>query len=319
MSHSHHTVVGARYRLSAIVLLVGFVAASAFAQTTSPLAARIQTVMSRPVFAHSNFGIEFFDVQTGEVLYALNADKMFVPASTTKLLTEGTMLAKLGDDFRFHTFVYRTGAIDKHGTLKGDVILVASGDPNLSNRIQPDDTLSFVDHDHSYQGPALPGDPLAVLRAIAKQIAAKGVRKIEGNVYIDTSLMPDGPHEGGTDTVLSSIIVNDNVVDLTGKAGGKLGDPVAVTVSPETSYLHFTIKIVTGAADSKASLDASNPVPRPDGSVDVTLTGNIPLGAEMQTGAYPVPSPTQFATAALRRCVTDAGIQIKPPEKTRAA
>jgi PBP4 family serine-type D-alanyl-D-alanine carboxypeptidase len=318
MSHSRHAVFSGRSQPLATVLLVVFFAMTVFAQSPSPLAARIQTVMSRAVFAHSNFGIEFFDMQSGEVLYALNADKMFVPASTTKLLTEGTMLAKLGGDFRFHTFVYRTGAIDKHGTLKGDVILVACGDPNLSNRLQPDGTLAFMDHDHTYQGPALPGDPLVVLRTIAKQIAAKGVRTIEGNVYIDTSLMPDGPHEGGTDTVLSSIIVNDNVVDLTGKAGGKVGDPVAVTVSPETSYLHFTNKIVTGAADSKASLDASNSVPRPDGSVDVTLTGNIPLGAEMQTGAYPVPSPTQFATAALRRCVTDAGIQIKPPKKPQA-
>jgi D-alanyl-D-alanine carboxypeptidase/D-alanyl-D-alanine-endopeptidase (penicillin-binding protein 4) len=274
--------------------------------------------MSRPVFAHSNFGIEFFDPQTGEVLYALNADKMFVPASTTKLLSEGTILAKLGGDFRFHTYVYRTGAIGKNGTLKGDVILVASGDPNLSNRIQPDGTLAFVDHDHSYQGPALPGDPLAVLREMAKQIAAKGVRKIEGNVYVDVSLMPDGPHEGGTDTVLSSIIVNDNVVDLTGKPGAKAGDPVAVTISPETSYVHFTSKIVTGAADSKPSLDTTDPVARPDGSIDVTLTGSIPLGAETQTGAYPVPSPTQFATAALRQCVSAAGIAIRPSKDAKA-
>ncbi len=318
MFHSRFAVFVARYRQSVIFLAIALVAASAVAQPRSPLAARIQAIMARPVFAHSNFGIEFFDVQTGEVLYALNADKMFVPASTTKLLTEGTVLAKLGGDFRFHTFVYRTGPIDKHGTLKGDVILVASGDPNLSNRIQPDGTLAFVDHDHTYQGPALPGDPLAVLRAMAKEIAAKGVRQIEGNIYIDTSLMPDGPHEGGTDTVLSSIIVNDNVVDLTGKPGAKAGDPVAVTVSPETSYLHFTNKIVTGAAGSKPSLDISDPSPRPDGTIEVTLNGSIPLDAETQTGAYPVPSPTQFATDALRKCVTEAGIRIKPPKKSQS-
>ena len=100
-------------------------------QSPGALTERIQVVMARPEFAHSNFGIEFFDVQTGQVLYALNDDKMFVPASTTKLLTEGAVLAKLGGDFRFHTFAYRTGPIDKHGTLKGDVVLVASGDPDL--------------------------------------------------------------------------------------------------------------------------------------------------------------------------------------------
>ena len=298
-----------------VVLLMGV---TCLAQSPSPLATRIQEVMARPMFAHSNFGIEFFDVQTGKVLYALNGDKMFVPASTTKLLTEGTLLAKLGGDFRFHTYVYRTGPIDKHGTLKGDIILVASGGPNLSNPIRPDGTLAFVDHDHTYQGPALPGDPLAVLREVAKQIAAKGIRAIEGNVYIDTSLMPDGKPEGGTGVALSSIVVNDNVVDFTGKPGAKMGDPIAMTVSPETSYLHFVNKMVTGAAGSKPSLDASDPVQRADGSVEVTLTGSIPLGAEMQTGAYPVPSPTRFATAALREVVTAAGIEIKPPKKSQA-
>jgi D-alanyl-D-alanine carboxypeptidase/D-alanyl-D-alanine-endopeptidase (penicillin-binding protein 4) len=288
------------------------------AQPPSALAERIQAVMSRPEFAHSNFGIEFFDVETGQVLYALNADKMFVPASTTKLLTEGAVLAKLGRDFRFHTFVYRTGEIDKQGALKGDVVLVSSGDPNLSNRIQPDGTLAFVDHDHTYQGPALPGDPLAVLREMAKAIRAKGVRTIEGDVYVDTSLMPDSEHEGGTDIVLSSIIVNDNVVDLTGKPGAKVGDPITITISPATGYVHFVNKLVTGAADSKPSLGTSDPVTQPDGSIEVTLTGSIPLGGETQTGAYAVPSPTKFATFALGRCIADAGIQIKlgksPPD-----
>src|SRR5574340_555018 len=146
------------------------------------LDARIQKIIARPEYAHSNFGIEFYDLESGKVVYALNADKLFVPASTTKLLTEGAVLAKLGADYRFRTRVYRTGPIDKHGTLKGNLILVASGDPNLSNRIQPDGTLAFVDEDHSYNGPALPGDPLAVVKNLATQVAAKGIRKIEGNV-----------------------------------------------------------------------------------------------------------------------------------------
>ena len=124
--------------------------------------------MARPEFAHSNFGIEFYDPDSGKVLYSLNADKLFVPASTTKLLTEGTRcLRSSGPIIDFIRSIYRTGPIDKHGTLKGDLILVASGDPNLSNRIQPDGTLAFVDEDHSYQGPALPGDPLAVIKEFA--------------------------------------------------------------------------------------------------------------------------------------------------------
>jgi D-alanyl-D-alanine carboxypeptidase/D-alanyl-D-alanine-endopeptidase (penicillin-binding protein 4) len=129
--------------------------------------------------------------------------------------------------------------------------------------------------------------------------------------------MPDSEHEGGTEIVLSSIIVNDNVVDLTGKPGAKVGDPISITISPETGYVRFVNKLVTGAADSKPSLDTSDPATQPDGSIEVTVTGSIPLGRETQTGAYAVPSPTRFATFALRRCIADAGIQIKLGKSSR--
>src|SRR5580704_5116974 len=214
----------------AFLLVVSFFCMSRaiHAQSNSSLADRIQKVISRPEFAHANFGIEFYSLDSGKVIYALNADKLFVPASTTKTLTEGALLAKLGAEYRFHTRVYRTGPIDKHGTLKGDLILVASGDPNLSNRIQPDGTLAFVDEDHSYDGPALPGDPLIVIKQLAKDVAAKGIRKIEGRVLVDTTLFPDGPPEGGTEVVMSSIMINDNVIDLVAKPGAKAGDLAAL-------------------------------------------------------------------------------------------
>src|SRR3989475_17739 len=222
-----------------LVLILALQAPPSRAQSESSLSQRIQKVISRPEFAHANFGIEFYSLDSGKVIYALNADKLFVPASTTKILTEGTLLAKLGADYRFHTRVYRTGPIDKHGTLKCDLVLVASGDPNLSNRIQPDGTLAFVDEDHSYEGPALPGDPFLVIQQLAKDVAAKGIHKIAGRVAIDAALFPDGPREAGTNVVMSSITINDNVIDLTATPGAKAGDPVRLRTSPETSYIKF--------------------------------------------------------------------------------
>src|ERR1700675_382095 len=154
-------------RLS-LALIAAIFPATAFAQQSPALAASIQKIIDRPEFKHANFGIEFYDLVTNTVVYSLNPDKLFTPASTTKLLTEGTVLAKFGKDYRFHTAIYRSGPIDKKGRLKGDLILVASGDPNLSNRIQPDNTLAFVDEDHSYGGPTLPGDPLTVIKSLAR-------------------------------------------------------------------------------------------------------------------------------------------------------
>src|ERR1700687_4388935 len=281
-------------------LLFCFQAAPARAQSESTLAQRIQKIISRPEFAHANFGIEFCSLDTGKALYALNADKLFVPASTTKILTEGALLAKLGADYRFHTRVYRTGSIDKHGTLKGHLILVASGDPNLSNRIQPDGTLAFVDHDHSYNGPALPGDPLAVIKQLAKDVFAKGIRKIEGHVYVDASLLPAAGREGGTSVVMSSIMINDNVIDLVANPGAKPGDPVQLTVSPPTGSIQSVNKLTTSEPGSQLKLVSSDPVTVPNGIITVTLDGTIPAGSEPQPIAYPVPSPTIFASLAFK-------------------
>ncbi len=287
-------------------------ARSTRAQTQDTLSARIERVIARPEFVHANFGIEFYSLDGGKVIYALNPGKLFVPASTTKLLTEGTVLAKLGPDYRFHTRIYRTGPVDSKGKLKGDLVLVASGDPNLSNRIRPDGTLAFVDEDHSYNGPAVAGDPLAVVRQLAKDVASKGIRTIEGRVFVDASLFPDGLREGGTNVVMSSIMVNDNVIDVVGTPGAKAGDLALLQSSPQTSYVKFVNRVVTTAPDTRPSLDQADITANSDGSVVISVSGNLPAGTAPQTAAIPVPSPTKFAETVLREALSDVGISFKP-------
>src|ERR1700753_133227 len=87
-------------------------AAPASAQSADSLELRIKKVMDRPEFAHSRFGLKFITADTGETVYELNPAQLFVPGSTTKTLSEGTMLETLGGDYRFHTKIYRTGPID---------------------------------------------------------------------------------------------------------------------------------------------------------------------------------------------------------------
>jgi PBP4 family serine-type D-alanyl-D-alanine carboxypeptidase len=296
--------------LGAAVLAALSLASPASAQVS--LAARIQKVMERPEFARANFGIEFLDLASGKIVYSHDANKLFVPASTTKLLTEGTLLAKLGADYRFHTKIYRIGPLDKKGRLKGDLILVASGDPNLSNRIRPDGTLAFEDEDHSYGGPAVSGDPLAVIKELAKAVHDKGVKKIDGRILVDTLLFPDGGREGGTGVVMSSIMVNDNVIDLTATPGEKPGEPIHIASTPQTGYIKIVNHVVTVPADGKLMFEDPAFTANPDGSVTATLTGSIPVGKEPQTASVAVPAPTTFAEAVLREALQAEGISVKP-------
>ena len=282
-----------------------------FAQSGEGLEQRIKKVMARPEFAHSRFGIEFITADTGTVVYAVNSPQLFVPGSTTKLLSAGTALELLGGDYRFHTKIYRTGPIQKDGTLDGDLILVASGDLNLSNRIQPDGTLAFEDEDHSYGGPdskGLSGDPLMVIRDFAKQVAAKGIKRVKGSVLVDATLFPEGDRELGTGVVISPIVVNDNVIDVIVSPGATENSPVHLSVSPESAYVTILNKATTGKAGSKATLNYEDEKLNPDGTRSVMLTGTLALGAKPTMNSYPVPEPSSFAARVLMEALKQQGI-----------
>ncbi len=279
-----------------------------------PIAVAMNAIVARPQFVHAIVAAEVYDLDTRRVLYVRNARTLMEAASTTKLLTAGTSLALLGPGFRWTTPVYRTGPIDARGVLHGSVVLVASGDPNLSGRIRSDGTLAFENEDHSYDGSyetrAVPGDPLAVLRDLAAQVARAGVRSIDGRVVVDTSLFADRGPEGGTGAIVSPIVVNDNLVDVTLTPGAKPGDPTAIAVSPQTPYVTFVNEATTGAAVSEPTIDLSGDIANADGTHTVTIAGLQPAGRPMLY-AYRVPEPGRFAADAFRLALTDAGVSVR--------
>ncbi|MFY9738834.1 MAG: D-alanyl-D-alanine carboxypeptidase/D-alanyl-D-alanine-endopeptidase [Candidatus Cybelea sp.] len=283
---------------------------------TSAIAAAVRSIASRPQFAHAIVAAEVYDLDAKRPLYVRNADVLMEAASTTKLLTTGTSLALLGPAFRWTTPVYRTGAIDSQGALHGDLVLVAGADPNLSQRVRPDGTLAFENEDHAYDGNydtrAVPGDPLAVLRDLATQVARAGIRQVDGTVAVDTSLFADQGSEGGTGTIVSSIVVNDNLVDLTLTPGAKAGDPVAIAVSPQTPYVTFVNAATTGAAKSEPTIDLPSDKTNADGSHTVTITGALPVGRAILY-SYRVPEPQRFAQAAFIVALRDAGVTVRTP------
>jgi PBP4 family serine-type D-alanyl-D-alanine carboxypeptidase len=311
-----------RRRLLAASLVLLSLAAPLAAQAPATLAERIERVLERPEFKHALWGIEFLDLEANQPVYALNADKLFVPGSTTKLLTEGTALALLGAEHRFKTRLYRTGEIGPGGVLKGDLVLVASGDPNLSGRIRPDGTLAFENEDHSYDGDpntrAVPGDPLLVIRELATQVAERGIRGVEGRVLVDVSLFPEGQRELGTGVVISPIVVNDNLIDMTVGPGAAPDAPAAFASSPATAYVRFVNQIKTGAPELRPMISLASDVANPDGSHTVTLAGVFPAGKPPILYSYAVPEPSRFAQVTLAEALAERGIAVKQGMSTEA-
>jgi D-alanyl-D-alanine carboxypeptidase/D-alanyl-D-alanine-endopeptidase (penicillin-binding protein 4) len=299
----------------------------AFAQQQSEFEKRFHAIMSRPEYKHARFGVEFYSLDEGKVIYAWNPDELFVPGSTTKILTVGTALELLGPDFRFHTKIYRTGPV-VDGTVHGDLVLVASGDPDLSNRIQADGTMSFENEDHSYDGfaaaKAVPGDPLAVIKELATKVAASGIKKVQGRVLVDIALFPEGDRELGTGVVLSPVVVNDNLVDVTVTPGAREGDKGVLSISPQTRYVSIRNDVKTGAAGSKMDLDWKDDIAAADGTHTVTLTGSIAADAKPKLRVYRVPVPSKFAEITLTEALQNAGVRVEggattPTEREQVA
>lgn len=307
------------HRAAFALLAVALASTPSQAQNDPALAARIGAITNRPEFRHALWGVEIYDTDAGRMVYGLNEDKLFTPGSTTKLLSAGTALAKLGAAHRFSTKVYRTGAIARNGTLTGDLILVATGDPNLSQRMQPDGSLAFENHDHSYGGgsdtKAVPGDPLVVIKQLAAQVAAKGIKRITGRLLVDVSLYAEGTRELGTGVVVSPISVNDNVIDIAVAPSATLGAPAQLVVSPASRYLRIVNRTRTVPADSASAVEWDDSVST-DGTVRLTITGTIALGKAGVLYSYAVPSPSTFAATVLREALARAGVAVALPPKS---
>ncbi|MGH7738252.1 MAG: D-alanyl-D-alanine carboxypeptidase/D-alanyl-D-alanine endopeptidase [Candidatus Tyrphobacter sp.] len=283
---------------------------------TDRLREAIGHLITRPQYTRGFFGIAVYDLDDARTIYALNARRLFVPASTTKTLTEGTALGVLGPNFRFTTPVYRTGPVND-GVLDGDLVVVASGDPDISQRIQPNGTLAFENQDHAYDGSpetkAVPGDPVAVLRDLARQVAARGIRRVTGRVVVDASLFPDGGAEGGTGTEIDPMILNDNLVDVIIAPGARVGDPATVvSISPQTPYARFVDTATTAGAHVDDTL-AMNDAGDGHGGKIVTISGTVKVTDKPTLYAYRVSNPPRFAEDAFSLALRDAGVAIADP------
>jgi D-alanyl-D-alanine carboxypeptidase/D-alanyl-D-alanine-endopeptidase (penicillin-binding protein 4) len=301
------------------VLLCGLLLSSPVA-AADDLAARIEAVIHGPDYRQARWGILVVDSQSGEVLYAHNADQLFLPASTTKLYSCSNALDALGADYRFETPVCRRGDV-KDGRLAGDLILVAQGDLTLGGRTDTSGRLAFKDHDHTYaddtnKAELTDTDPLAGLKAMARQVAAARIRQISGDVLIDDRLFVRAQGSGSGPSLLSPIIVNDNVVDIVVRPGAEAGKPAVVQLRPESSFFQVDAQVDTVAEGRSPRIDVHFP-----GSRSVVVRGRIPLKSKPLVRIHAVDEPAAFARALFievlrREGITVAASELQSPSAT---
>lgn len=112
-----------------------------------------------PGFIPSDYGYAVYNLENCRLVMDHNIYLPFIPASVTKLVTAVFAMETLGCDFTFSTEIFYTGKISE-GVITGDIYLKGNGDPELS---------------------------VPELATLARKLAHKGIKKVDGNFYYDES------------------------------------------------------------------------------------------------------------------------------------
>lgn len=285
-------------RLFAVLLVPCLLAAP-------PLRLRIDRILnSSPALQRAHWGIEVRSLRTGAVVYETNAQKLFVPASNTKLFSTALALQRLGPEHRFTTTIRAATAADAQGVLTGDLTFVGGGDPALSARTYP------------YQKePSDNPQPLRAVEELADAIVQRGVRVIAGDIvgddtaylydpYPDGWAQDDGVWEYGAP--VSALTLNDNAFAVHFQAGSQPGEPVALTMQAALPYPLVVNRVTTSSATGRRIR-----AERLTGSEETQVTGEIPAGYESFTQWFAVPDPALYAAHALYDALTRRGVQVR--------
>jgi len=278
-------------------------------EATSLTRAIDRLLASSPAARGALWGIQVTDLKTGRTLYQLNSERHFVPASNTKLFTTALALMRLGPQTTFETRVTAEQGPDASGCIHGSLRLVGGGDPNLSARVVP------YQPEPSRAAPAT-GSALAALAELADQVAAKGVKCIDGGIigddtwyvwepYVDGWSIDDPTYDYGA--AVSALAVNDNTVTVTVSPGAREGDPAAIALNPAVDYYVIANHIRTAAGGAGERLIH---VYRAPGSLEVELSGTIAPGAPSQDIALGIQDPARYAALALRQLLQARGITV---------
>jgi D-alanyl-D-alanine carboxypeptidase/D-alanyl-D-alanine-endopeptidase (penicillin-binding protein 4) len=272
---------------------------------------RVARILAAPDVSRGYWGLFVEDADTGEVLFAQNADRYFLPASNAKLFTAALAMANLGPDYRFHTTIETRAAMDANGALQGDLVLIGRGDPNLSNRKVPFESRTARD-----------GPPEKILAELADAVVARGVKQISGDVIADDSYFAGGAYPSGwaIDDMLwsygvpvSAIEINEGALTIEIRPGEIAGSPATFTSDNLAGMFQIHNLVVTGPRGSQQKLA----VEREPGSPDVFLRGTMPVGAPPHSLGIAIDRPADYAAALLKNLIEARGVQITGRARAR--
>jgi serine-type D-Ala-D-Ala carboxypeptidase/endopeptidase (penicillin-binding protein 4) len=304
----------------AIPILIVALAASRAPSQESPsgeLAKHVGEVIGEERFRTAHWGILVVDAATGATVYEHQADKLFAPASVTKLFSVAAAMDALGADYRFITPIYAQGKLEG-SHLAGSLILVASGDPTLGGRTDDKGRIAYTNGDHIYasfrSSTQLTGpDPLAGLNELARQVGEK-VKTVGGDVLVDDRLFEHAESTGSGPRRVTPMMVNDNLIDLTIEPTSE-GQPAIVRWRPESVAVRVDAQVTT-VGPRTGEPKAGSPATATEIDVDTTSSGAIVVRGRITADSKPIvgiqesPRPDSFARSLLIEALRRHGVAV---------
>jgi serine-type D-Ala-D-Ala carboxypeptidase/endopeptidase (penicillin-binding protein 4) len=284
-------LVRRRVRALGLALLACGGAAAASAQSRPPLQAAAEQIVAG---ASGTWGVVAWSTERNAPLFAINPNEALIPASNNKVITAAWALDVLGPEHRFATDLLITGEIE-NGLLRGDVVIRGSGDPGFGY-------------------PGFHREPMAPLRIMAQQLAARGVRAVEGGVIgdpfaFDTVLVgPAWPGDTGGGSAayaprVSGLPFQRNMIWVEAVAGP---GEVQVRLDPAVDVIPVVASIRSGGGRGWAVRHPNQDTVHVRGAISGRGPHRYGIG---------VHDPALLTAAALRLALQEAGIQVRGPAR----
>ncbi|MBM3262853.1 MAG: D-alanyl-D-alanine carboxypeptidase/D-alanyl-D-alanine-endopeptidase [candidate division Zixibacteria bacterium] len=251
----------------------------------------IREILAHPDLSQATVGVKIVSLRSGETLFAFQADRLFHPASNTKLFTAVNALYMLGPDYRHLTRLYGDDTLRARGdTLVTALYLYGTGDP-------------LFDTDD--------------MDGLAAQIAGYGFRVITGDLIADDSYFDDARlgegwmwDDAGFDfsAQISALTLNLNCVTAIASPGDSAGALVRLRLDPPTAYVETSVTARTGNADEKTPFRMERRWKERRNILDAT--GWLSPDATERRLVFSVEDPALYAATILRDRLAARGVTV---------
>ncbi len=270
------------HRLTLALLLAGLAVAARASELPAAFTAALKRAGIPP--GHVAVVVQALDAPQPELSH--NADAAMNPASVMKLVTSFAALQQLGPRYNWATEIWADGPI-ANGVLDGDLIVKGRGDPGLT---------------------------LERLWLMQRELRARGVRHIRGNLLLDTShfelppIVPgafDGEPLALYNAAPGALVANFNATLLRLQPNGD-----SVNIVPDIALPGVTITsrlTLADAPDCNGWKDTVRPaIPDPERR-ELVLAGRYPRGCGEQALALNLFEPAATFDLLFRGLWAEAG------------